>query len=76
LHKHCPNQRCSPTYRDEVDRYDRLRAASTITLVSAGAFAALGLTLLLAAPEKRRPQERVGLEPWIGLGAVGVRGRL
>jgi hypothetical protein len=75
LHKHCPNQRCSPAYRDDVERYDRLRTASTITLVSAGAFAALGLALLLAAPQERRPQ-RAGLEPWIGLGAVGVRGRL
>jgi hypothetical protein len=81
LHNHCPMQRCSPAYRDDVERYDRLRTASTIALVSAGAFAAIGLTLLLAVGRSEREQREerqpsAVLEPWIGFGAAGVRGRL
>jgi tetratricopeptide (TPR) repeat protein len=75
LADHCPLDACPPAYHDEVDAYDRLKLVSTISLVGTAGFAALGVLLLVTAPDAAR-SERAQLEPTIGLGSIGVRGQL
>jgi hypothetical protein len=74
LDDHCANTSCSSMYRGDVDRYDTLRTLSTVTLVAGGSLAVIGLGLLIMRPTEQT--ERASIEPWIGPGAVGVRGEL
>jgi hypothetical protein len=73
LDDRCGSHSCGPTHFDEVDRYDSLRTASTVTLIAGGAFAAAGAVLLLMRHGER---EHAALTPLIGPGAIGLRGEL
>jgi hypothetical protein len=82
LNDRCPDTNCAPARFHELDRYDALKVASTATLIGGAAFVLLGTGLLLFQPE-RLPREQStavttppSLEPLIGLGSLGVRGRL
>jgi hypothetical protein len=75
LHEHCPDRACAPSYHSDVDRYDALKTATTVSLIAGAAFAALGVSLLVFEPE-HAPSERARLEPVIGIGSLGLRGRL
>jgi hypothetical protein len=76
LDDHCPNDTCGRVYRSTVERYDALRTASTLTLIAGGVFTVLGGTLLLARPSEHERVSQSTLEPILGPGSVGLRGRL
>jgi hypothetical protein len=77
LDDHCDDSRCPQEYSSDIDRYNTLRTTATITLISGGVLAALGVTLLLAGPsEHAESRQQAKLQPWIGLGSIGVRGQL
>jgi hypothetical protein len=76
LEDHCPNATCGTADRSTVERYDALRAASTITLIAGGVFTVLGGALLLTRPSEHERMSRATLEPMLGPGSVGLRGRL
>lgn len=70
----CSDARCSTRYQDNIDRYDGLRTASTVTLIAGGALAALGVTLILLQPST--PREHAAFVALIGPGSIGMRGEL
>jgi hypothetical protein len=76
LEDHCPNGTCGMAERSTVERYDALRTASTITLIAGGVFTVLGGALLLTRPSEHERTSQSKLEPMLGLGSVGLRGRL
>ncbi|MET0387146.1 MAG: tetratricopeptide repeat protein [Polyangiales bacterium] len=75
LAERCPNTSCTIAYQKDVDRYDTLRTVSTATLIGGGAFALLGITLLLL-PSHPSSERAANIQPMIGIGSVGVRGQL
>jgi hypothetical protein len=76
LDDHCPNGTCGKAYQGSVDRYDALRTASTITLIAGGVFTVVGGALLLTRSSEHEHTSQVKLEPMLGPGSVGLRGRL
>jgi hypothetical protein len=75
LDDRCGAHTCGPSHFDEVDRYDTLRTASTVTLIAGGVFAATGAVLLLMRHGDRE-REHARFTPLIGPGAIGLRGEL
>jgi hypothetical protein len=73
LDDRCPKATCGSAYRSEVDRYDALRTASTITLIAGGTLTALGAVLLFTRSERSTES---AFEPMLGPGQIGLRGRL
>jgi tetratricopeptide (TPR) repeat protein len=78
LQDRCPNELCSETYRSTVQRYDAMRMIATVTLVAGGVLTVLGTTLLIAAPPSNASEHarQAPVEPMLGLGSIGLRGRL
>ncbi|MEY4575690.1 MAG: hypothetical protein RL701_393, partial [Pseudomonadota bacterium] len=77
LDDHCQDSRCPAQYESDIDRYNTLRTVSTVTLISGGVLAALGVTLLLAQPSGHADSgQQAKLQPLIGIGSIGVRGQL
>jgi hypothetical protein len=71
----CPNGRdqCLDGAQDIIDEYDSARTLSTVGFVVGGVAAAGGVVLILTAPHAPRAGRSV--EPWIGVGSAGLRGR-
>jgi len=68
----CPSSGCLPSQRADVDSYNGLLTISTVGFIGAGVGAATAGLFWLTRP---RAAERTGyVSPWLGLGAVGVRG--
>jgi len=76
LEDRCPNGTCGMAERSTVERYDALRTASTTTLIAGGVFTVLGGALLLTRPSEHQRTAQSRLEPMLGPGSVGLRGRL
>ena len=74
LDDQCDDRQCAPAYHDDVDSYDRYKLLSTVTLIGGLAFTATGVILLIT--DSGETTERASLTPVLGLGAIGVRGRL
>lgn len=74
LDERCDGRRCAPAYHDDVDSYDRYKLLSTITLIGAATFAVAGTLLLVFDPGETT--EHASLRPVLGVGSIGVRGRL
>lgn len=77
LDEECPNDSCPPAEQDTLDRY---RTYGTISALGFGvgvAGIATGTTLLLinGRADVREDRSSAGIEPFIGLGAVGATGR-
>jgi hypothetical protein len=68
----CPDDRCAPSQKDEVDAHNQLLTISTIGFVAAGVGAATAGVFLLTRP-KAAPQAR-SVTPWVGVGSAGVSG--
>ena len=71
----CPSHKCGPAQHDDVDSYNTLRTISTVGLIAGGTLLTLGLVLLLTADDGGST-EHASLTPELGLGWVGLRGRL
>ena len=80
--------RCAPEYEDEISNYDTKRTLSTVGLVAGSVLAAGGAVLFFVAPadhpaqgahhvdhKPRAARTRPAVQPWVGLGHVGLRGR-
>jgi hypothetical protein len=77
LDDHCPQNTCAPAYYKQLDQYDALRTASTVSLIAGGALVALGAGLLLFSPHAdHADSEHATLQPLIGPGSLGLRGQL
>lgn len=68
----CPNDLCPNSERDEGESYNSLLTVSTIGFIAGGVGLAVAGTFWLTRPKPREAQARV--EPWLGIGAAGVRG--
>ncbi len=69
---------CPPAAWPQADAFDLMRAFTTAGLVVGVSGLAVGIPFLLAAPGPPRPTtetpQAARIDPWIGLGAAGVRG--
>lgn len=81
----CSGTVCGPTEYSDISSAKSMATLSTVSFIAAGAGAALGVIGLLtgngasaapsATPEKPPADETTSrIEPWLGLGAAGVRG--
>jgi hypothetical protein len=71
----CPNNVCGPESHDELVTANTLATISTVSFVGAGVCAVAGLvSFLLDKPHAAPAQTGARLEPWVGVGAAGVRG--
>jgi len=75
LETDCIDNRCSPSREDDVSSYRTLRTVSTVTVFVGAAGIASGVVLLLTAPKNTESAGRTSVQPWVGLGTVGVSGR-
>ena len=71
----CIDNRCNPSRQDDVNSYQTLRTVSTVTVFVGAAGIASGVVLLLTAPKNTESAGRASVQPWVGLGTVGVSGR-
>ncbi|HSQ67888.1 MAG TPA: hypothetical protein VLM85_31980 [Polyangiaceae bacterium] len=76
LSTQCPNHICGPASRDELSTANTLALVSTISFAAAGGFAVIGLVSYLVGKPKAEapPPAQARVEPWLGLGAAGLRG--
>jgi len=65
----CRDDRCAPSESDAVDSYNAMTTASSIGFIAGGAFATIGVVLLVTAPSGAQTQAYIGPQ------SVGVRGR-
>jgi hypothetical protein len=65
----CRDDRCAPSESDQVDSYNAMTTVSSVGFIAGGAFAALGVVLLVTAPNDAPAQAFIGPQ------SVGVRGR-
>jgi hypothetical protein len=70
----CEAGQCYTDQASDIDSYDTLRALSTAGFVLGGVGVALGSVLLLTAPSDEEPPT-AGVQAWIGIGSVGVKGK-
>ena len=67
----CAKRKCTSTASyGVVDRYDALRATSTVSLVLGGAGVLAGALLFGTAPKEEKAT--AGIRPYVGLGEAGV----
>jgi hypothetical protein len=83
LAEECPNDKCKPANEDEAARMEdersEYRTLGTISGIGFGiglAGAAAGVVLLLTSPEAGASPSGGSITPVIGLGFVGIRGKL
>jgi hypothetical protein len=74
LDEHCRNRECEPAYHDDVDTYDRYKLLSTVSLITGLVFVGTGVTLLLTQSDGST--EHAAITPLLGIGSIGLRGRL
>jgi hypothetical protein len=76
----CPSFPCSLTQRQSDQRTqlgkdaDSKKTLSLVGFIAGGAGVALGTTLFVLSNNQKNP-ERAQLESWVGLGALGLRGK-
>ena len=81
----CAGSVCGPTEYSDISSAKSMATISTVSFIAAGAGAVLGVVGLLtgngaaaapsATPEKPPAEETTSrIEPWLGLGAAGLRG--
>ncbi len=80
----CPNGRCGPAYKDDLQSYHTVGNIATIGFVAGGVFAGAGVVLLLVKPQSlvQQPESdrpgpaRTGFNwsPFVSVGAAGVEG--
>jgi hypothetical protein len=75
LDKACMERRCPPEQHDQVDSYDRLRIASTATLIVGALGTAVGAYLLLLGGDPEQPQS-ASVRAAVGPGFIAVHGSL
>lgn len=69
----CVGARCPTSMQSTVDGFNLARNVSSIGFIVGAVGLGTGIGLLLTSP--RDPNKQTGrLEPWIGVGSVGVRG--
>ena len=76
----CHNDLCSPTEHGALASANTMATASTVSFAVAGAGAVAGLIGLLlrpsSPPSETPPSTNAArIEPWLGIGAMGLRGR-
>jgi hypothetical protein len=76
LVKACGGQRCLPEFHGEVDGYDRLRYATTASIVTGLVGFGVGIPLLILKPTLKPKKEALipTWTPMVGPNGVGVRG--
>lgn len=67
--QNCRDDRCAPSESSQVDSYNAMTTVSSVGFIAGGAFAALGVVLLVTAPKDAPAQAFIGPQ------SVGVRGR-
>jgi hypothetical protein len=72
----CPGGSCDLAHDGEVRSYHTVGVISAVGFATAGVGAGVGLALLLTEPKSARLEERRAgyVSPYVGLGAVGLRG--
>jgi len=70
----CPNKVCPPSQYGALDSTNTLATISTVTLIAGGAFVAAGVITLLVMKPSAPTAAQAHVEPWIGLGSLGLRG--
>ncbi|MBW2457699.1 MAG: hypothetical protein JRI68_24555, partial [Deltaproteobacteria bacterium] len=74
LDEQCPDRSCPATVQEDLDEAEVISHVSTVGFVVGGVGVAVGVVGLLLGDSSTDPEE-VGLEPWVGPGSVGLRGR-
>jgi len=64
----CRGDHCAPSAQSTVDTYNTCRTLATVGFYAGGAFAALGVVLLVTAPNQ------VSAQAYVGPGSAGLRG--
>jgi hypothetical protein len=72
---HCLDTRCTPEAQDDIDSGTTLAHVSTISFAVGGAGLAVGVIGLVLALDDDAPESGAAIEPWLGLGFAGLRGR-
>ncbi len=72
----CQNQICPPAFHDDLDAGKRYSTISTIGFGVALVGVGVGVWGLLTSPsgEASKPAATASVQPWIGLGSVGLTG--
>jgi hypothetical protein len=76
LKDECPGDVCGPSRHGDVDGYNAKRMVAFIGLGVGVVGAAVGTVLLVTSSSPKKEQAQgPRIEPWIGIGSVGARGR-
>jgi hypothetical protein len=86
IKSNCNGNNCPSSQYGDMDSAGSLGTISTVSFVAAGAGLAVGIVGLLIGPSTPAPtptapaqpaenEKNARIEPWIGVGAVGLRGR-
>jgi len=71
LETDCPGGKCPAGGQDKIDSFRSMATVSTVAFIVGGVAGVAGGALLLTAP---RPAQTGRVDPYVGLGTVGVRG--
>ncbi len=74
LDEQCPNRSCPATVQEDLDEAEVISHVSTVGFAVGGLGVAVGVVGLILGDSSTDPQQ-VGLEPWVGPGSAGLRGR-
>jgi hypothetical protein len=74
LDDQCPDRNCPAAVQDDLDKAELISHVSTVGFVVAGAGVTLGVVGLLFGGASESDQA-AAVEPWIGPGSAGLRGR-
>lgn len=76
--KSCKGTVCSPAAQGSIDSSLAKGNVSTVAFIVGGVGLALGTVLLVIAPGSKKDTakpEEASIEPWVGAGSAGLRGR-
>jgi hypothetical protein len=76
IKSNCPNQGCPPAFHSDLDAAKRYSTISTISFGVGLVGIGVGVWGLLSSPsaEATKPATSASVQPWIGIGTVGVTG--